>query len=218
MIYFRTPYIPLTILLLLFLTLATTGCGRKIGCSNLANVHFLGTVQDLNWFAAQITDTMIEQASPMLIQHNPKMPIFITTFVDNNDLARTNAFGRVIQKAVANQFITRNFSIQETLLGNTIFIEPRHGETILTRDLSRLATIQSSQAVIVGTWSRTGRTLYLSIRAVNPTNNLIISAQSYRLCMDDDILELFNFKIKNDMKDEIRPPNQPWLNRILPNL
>lgn len=206
---------PGLVVLLLLLLAITAGCGRRIGCSNLANVYFLGTVEDLNLFATHMTDALIKEASPMLIQRNPALPIFVTTFVDDNDLARTNAFGRILQKAVSNQFVRRDFPVQETLLGDTIFIEPRHGETVLTRDLRKLAKMQNSQAVIVGTWSRTGRTLYISVRAVNPITGFIISAQQYRLCMDDDIMELFHLKVK-DEQDEIFPPHRPWLNRILP--
>ncbi len=208
-----------TVFLLFFLLITTASCSvisRKVGCSYLANVHFLGTVEDLNNFGFRMADNLIRQAQPILIQRNPNLPIFITTFVDDNNLEQTNAFGRILQKAVSNRFIRREYPVQETMMGDTIFIEPRQGETVLTRDLSRLALVKHSQAVIVGTWSRVGRTLYLSIRAVNPLNNFIISAQSYRLCMDDDILELFQLRTKKKrIRDEIREPAQPVLNRVL---
>ncbi len=205
-----------TVFLLFLLLLATAGCSRKVGCSYLANVHFLGSVEDLNIFARKMADDIINQAQPMLIQRNPNLPIFITTFVDDNNLEQTNAFGRILQKSVCDRFIQHEYPVRETMMGNTIFIEPRQGETVLTRDLSRLALEQHCQAVIVGTWSRVGRTLYISIRAVNPLNNFIISAQSYRLCMDDDILELFHLRTKKKrVEDEIPEPSQPRLNSIL---
>ncbi len=204
-----------TVFLLFLLLLIATGCGRKVGCSYLANVHFLGSVEDLNLFGQKMADDIINQAQPMLVQRNPNLPIFITTFVDDNNLEQTNAFGRILQKSVSDRFIQHDYPVRETMMGNTIFIEPRQGETVLTRDLSRLALVQHSQAVIVGTWSRVGRTLYISIRAVNPLNNFIISAQSYRLCMDDDIMELFHLRTKKKrIDDEIPEPSQPRLNSI----
>ncbi len=205
-----------SLFLLLVIIFVASGCTRNIGCSQLANVYFLGTVEDLNKFSAKVADDLVENSRPLLIQHNPGLPIFITTFVDDNDLSQTNAFGRILQKAIGNRLVSREFPVRETLLGNTIFIEPRRGETILTRDLSHLAQKQHSQAVIVGTWSRTGRTLYLSVRAVNPSDNTIISARSYRLCMDDDILELFHLQTKKKKRDEITAPSRPLLNGILP--
>ncbi len=206
----------ISLFLLVLLIVTVTGCTRRIGCSHLANVYFLGTVEDLNKFSIKAADDLIENARPLLVQRNPNLPIFITTFVDDNDLSQTNAFGRILQKAISNRLVSREFPVRETLLGDTIFIEPRRGETILTRDLSRLAKMQNSQAVVVGTWSRTGRTLYLSVRAVNPVNNFIISARSYRLCMDDDILELFHLKTKKKIREEIAAPSRPLLNRVLP--
>ena len=211
----RTTLAALT--LAVILPLAFGGCARRIGCSNLANIHYLGTVADLNSFAYDLADDLITGANPALMQQNPKMPILVTSFVDLNDLTKTNAFGRVIQRSIASRFVQNNYSVKEILLGSSIFIEPRQGETILTRDLTLLANNSSSQAVVVGTWTRTGQTLYLSVRAVHPETGNIISSKDYHLCMDDDILELFSLRVQAD-RDDIVEPHEPWLNKILPIL
>ncbi len=201
--------------LALFLSGALGGCARRIGCSNLANVYYLGTVADLNRFAYRATDKLIEGAKMRLYPHNPRLPILVTTFVALGDLTKTNDFGRIMQRAMASRFVQRDFMVRETLLGDTIFIEPRQGETVLTRDLQLLANNHKAQAVVVGTWTRSGRTLYISVRAVNPKDGRILSSQDYHLCMDDDILELFRLQT---IDDSIGEPRAPFLKSVLPLL
>ncbi len=204
-----------TILLVLLLVtvLFSCGCAQRISCKGFAAVDFLGTSTDLSRFAYRITDDLILTARPPLYPRNPNLPILVTTFVDNNDLSKTNSFGRTLQRAISSRFVQQDYSVKEILLGDTCFIEPREGLTVLTRDLSRLALDSNTQAVVVGTWSRTGRTLYLNARLVNPEDSTIIASKDYRLCMDDEVLEMFSLTV-DEGRDEIPPPSRGVLNTI----
>lgn len=220
----RTKSRLLSCIILLFLfsaALFSTGCARNMSCRGYAAVNFLGTSTDLRKLAHRMTDDLILSARPMLVPRNPNLPVLVTTFVDNNDLSRTNAFGRTLQTAMSSRFVQQDYSVKEILLGDTYFIEPREGLTVLTRDISRLALGANTQAVVVGTWNRTGRTLYINTRLVNPGTGAIISSKDYRICMDDEIFELFNLEAKDAPyanRDEIRKPSRGILNTIFPFL
>ena len=207
------------LMLLCSAALFSAGCTRNMSCRGYAAVNFLGTSTDLSRLAHRMTDELILSARPMLVPRNPNLPILVTTFVDNNDLSQTNAFGRTLQTAMSSRFVQQDYSVKEILLGDTYFIEPREGITVLTRDISRLAVGANTQAVVVGTWNRTGRTLYINARLVNPETGGILSSKDYRICMDDEILELFNLEAKDTSgkdRDEISPPSRGILNTIFP--
>lgn len=203
---------PFSCLVLLSLLCFLGGCAQ-LNCTSVEK--FLGGKTNLVTFSYKIADQAIDSSHPPLAPRNPNMPVLITTFVDNNDLTRTSKLGRLLQDHIKSRFVQRGYTIQEYKLGNTLFIEPKSGETILTRDLSKLEGAQNAQAILVGTYSRTNRTLYISTRLVTPLNNNIIASNDYKLCMDRDILDLFNLQLRYEDQGMIDEPSQPLLNKIL---
>jgi len=93
-------------------------------------------------------------------------------------------------------------------------ISPGSGETILSRDLSLITADQAAQAILVGTYSLINRTLYISARLVNPANKNILSAHSYRLCMDDNLLAMFGLQREMEDGDTIEAPSESILDKI----
>lgn len=197
---------------LLLILLMISGCS-SLNCTKLENI--LGANTDLVSFSYSIADTLIERALPPLVPHHPDMPVLITTPVDNNDLSRTSRFGRVLQEHIASRFVQRGYTVRDVKIADSLTIEPKSGETILTRNLSHIIEEQPAQAILVGTVSRTNRLLYISMRLVNPVNNNILSTNDYRLCMDDDILALFGLQRQGDIENGVKQPSQPFLNSIL---
>ena len=175
----------------------------------------LGGNTDLIQFSYTIADHLAERAMPPLTPRHPDMPILVTTFVDNNDLQQTSHFGRVLQEHIASRFVQLGYTVRELKLTNTLHIEPKSGETILSRDLTQLSSGQQAQAILVGTISMTNRILYISARLINPVNNNILASDDYRLCMDDNILAMFGLQHRDDIDKPISEPGQPFLNSIL---
>ncbi len=165
-------------------------------------------------FSYNIADHLAQRAMPPLIPRQPNMPVLVTTFVDNNDLEQTSQFGRVLQEHIASRLVQLGYTVREMKLANTLRIEPKSGETILTRDLSQLSSGQQAQAILVGTISRTDRILYISARLINPLNNNILATDDYRLCMDNNIQAMFGLQRQNDIDTPIAEPRQPFLNSI----
>ena len=95
-----------------------------------------------------------------------------------------------------------------------LLIEQKSGETILSRDLRKLAPLAKGQAILVGTFSISNRTLYVSARFVNPTDNSIVSSSDYRICMDENILAMFGLMRETGGGNEIQEPKRSLLNSI----
>ena len=143
------------------------------------------------------------------------MPILVTTFVDNNDLEKTSHFGRVLQEHIASRLVQLGYTVREMKLSNTLKIEPRNGEIILSRELAQLNPNQEAQAILAGTISKTNKILYISARLISPINNNILATDDYQLCMDADILSMFGLRHQNNSEKPINEPQQPALNSIL---
>jgi TolB-like protein len=188
------------------------------GCSYFNGTrveNILGGKTNLIHFSYTIADRLAERALPPLVPHHPNMPILVTTFVDNNDLQQTSHFGRILQEHIASRFVQLGYTVREIKLSNTLHIEPRSGETILSRDLSQLSGGQQAQTILVGTISRTNRILYISARLINPVNSNILATDDHQLVMDDDILAMFDLQRQSDSDSAIEEPEQPFLNSIL---
>lgn len=189
-----------------------SGC-TSFNCTRLESL--LGANTDLIRFSYSIADHLAERAMPPLVPRQSNMPVLVTTFVDNNDLQQTSHFGRILQEHIASRLVQLGYTVREIKLAGTLHIEPKSGETILTRDLPLLNAEQQAQAILVGTISRTDRILYISARLINPVNSNILATDDYRLCMDDNILAMFGLQRQDDIDKPVAEPKQPFLNSIL---
>ena len=201
-----------TSFLALFMLTLFSGCAN-LNCTRLEGL--LGGKTDLVDFSYKIAEDLVDSALPPLVPRHPDMPVLITTFVSNSDLERTSSFGRLLQEHVASRLAQLGYTVKELKLAHHLYIEPKAGETILTRDLTQLNPDLSAQAIVVGTFTRTNRKLYLSSRLINPANNNIISSKDYKLCMDDEILAMFGLQRSLDNSNSVDEPSQPILNKIL---
>jgi TolB-like protein len=187
------------------------------GCSSFNGTrldNILGKDTDLINFSFLIAENLVERSMPPLIPSHPDMPILVTTFVDNNDLTKTSRFGRLLQEHIASRMVQLGYTVREIKLTKTIDIQPKSGETVLSRDLSKISDELQAQALIAGTISRSDRMLYISARVITPGNSNIIATYDHQLYMDDNLLALFGLRYQNEMDTPISEPKQPRLNSI----
>lgn len=206
----KTPRIFFNLHILLIL-IFLSGCAN-LNCTRLEGL--LGGKTNLVDFSYKIAEDLVLAAVPPLIPRSDEMPVLVTTFVSNSNLEKTSSFGRLLQEHLSSRLVQLGYTVKELKLANNLYIEPQSGETILTRDLSQLNPNLNAQAIVVGTFTRTNRMLYLSSRLINPATNNIISSNDYTLCMDDDILAMFGLQRHTDDGGTVAEPSQPILNKI----
>jgi TolB-like protein len=185
------------------------------GCSDLNGTRFektLGKDTDLINFSYQIAENLVERSMPPLIPMHPDMPIMVTTFVDNNDLTKTTRFGKLVQEHISSRMVQLGYSVREIKLTKTINIDPKLGETVLSRDLTKISGEVQAQAILAGTFSRSDRMLYISARLIAPENTNIIATYDTQLYMDDNLLALFGLRRQDEIENPIAEPKQPNLN------
>jgi TolB-like protein len=177
--------------------------------------RFIGGEADLIAFSYTIADELTNAAFPPLVPRHPDMPLLVTTFVDNNNLKKTSKFGRILQEHTSSRLVQLGYAVKEIKMTGSLLIEEQSGESILSRDLSKIAPSMKTQAILVGTFSFTNRTMYISARLVNPSNNVILSSGDYRLIMDSTVLAMFGMQREDGSGSEIKEPRRPLLNSLL---
>lgn len=180
------------------------------GCSYFNGTRLegaLGADEDLISFSYSIAQKLEEGALPPLQARNPDQPILVTTFVDNNDLTKTSQFGRLLQQHITSRLVQLGYTVKEIKLREELLIKPKSGETILSRDVKLLKPSLSAQAILVGTYSYSGRTLYISARLINPDTSTIISSVDYRLIMDANVMAMFG--VTPAGSDSFGPVSEP---------
>jgi TolB-like protein len=182
------------------------------GCTSLNGTRFeklLGKDTDLIDFSYQIAENLVERAMPPMIPRHPDMPVLVTTFVDNNDLAQTSRFGRLLQEHITSRLVQLGYTVREIKLTGTLNIDPKSGETVLSRDLAKLVGAQQAQAILAGTVARSDRVLYVSARLISPENSNIVATYDHQLYMDDNILAMFGLRKPDENDQPIAEPRQP---------
>jgi len=182
------------------------------GCSDLNGTRFqkvLGKDTNLIGFSYEIAEDLVDTSMPPLVPRHPDMPVFVTTFVDNNDLTKTSKLGRILQEHIASRIVQLGYTVREIKLARTINIEPKSGETILSRDLRKISGELKAQAIVVGTISRSDHVLYISARVVAPENGNIIATYDHQLYMDDNLLAMYGLRNLDEFDNPIAEPEQP---------
>ncbi len=182
------------------------------GCSSFNDTRLapvLGYDTDLIRFSYIVAEKLVDRSMPPLMPRHPDMPILVTTFVDNNDLSQTSRFGRLLQEHIASRIVQLGYTVREIKLMQTINIEPKTGETVLSRDLAKISGELQPQAILAGTIARSDRSLYISTRLIAPANGNILATFDHQLYMDDNLLALYGLRRQDSLDIPIAEPKQP---------
>ncbi|MBL4901314.1 MAG: hypothetical protein JKY62_01520 [Desulfocapsa sp.] len=183
-----------------------------LNCTNLEN--FLGDDINLVNIGNQIADDITGKAMPPLRPRHPEDAILVSTFVNIHDLGQTSQMGMLLQSHIGSRLVQQGYVVKEVNLRNTLKIHPLEGEQILSRDLSQIDSDLSVQAILLGTYSVNNRILYITAKLVDPVKRNILSARSYRLCMDDTLLAMHGLKRKEKTPNTVQPPSESLLDKI----
>lgn len=122
------------------------------------------------------------QAADALLQGtalDPNQPVLIATLVDLDDLGRSSRLGRLTSEHVAARLARQGVMVKELKLREQVFMEQSSGALLLSREIKDLSTEHAAQAVVVGTYTVAGDTVYISLKLVRPEGNIVVSAHDY---------------------------------------
>lgn len=138
-----------------------------------------------------VGDALIQlnhQAADALLQGvslDPRQPVLIATLVDLDDLERSSRWGRLASEHLAARLANRGVRVKELKLRNQIFMAQASGALLLSREVTELSLEHDAQAVVVGTYTVAGDTVYVSIKLIRPEGNTVVSAHDYSFALSE---------------------------------
>lgn len=119
------------------------------------------------------------------VQLDPRQPVLIATLVDLDDLERSSRWGRLASEHLAARLANRGVRVKELKLRNQIFMAEASGVLLLSREVTNLSLEHDAQAVVVGTYTVAGDTVYVSLKLIRPEGNTVMSAHDYSFALGE---------------------------------
>jgi TolB-like protein len=151
----------------------------------------LGTLLLAGCSTPPVGDALIQlnhHAADALLQGvslDPRQPVLIATLVDLEDLERSSRWGRLASEHLAARLANRGVRVKELKLRNQIFMAQASGALLLSREVTELSLEHDAQAVVVGTYTVGGDTVYVSLKLIRPEGNTVMSAHDYSFALGE---------------------------------
>lgn len=137
---------------------------------------------DLIELNQKATDALLQDAAL-----STDKPLLVAAFVDMDQLSESSRLGRLFSEQVTGRLAQRGYRVVELKLRDKLFMKKGQGAMMLSTELSELSQSQQAQAVVVGSYTHSGETLYLSVKLVGAQGNIILAAYDYSLPMDSNV-------------------------------
>lgn len=118
---------------------------------------------------------------------DPRQPVLIATVVDLESLTESTRLGRLVSEQIGSRLSNKGVRVKELKLREQLFMKQNTGELLLSREVRDLSQAHDAQAVVVGTYTSSGQTLYINLKLVKPEGNIVVSAHDYSLPLNGNI-------------------------------
>lgn len=139
--------------------------------------------QDVGDLVYLATQKMATHLPPYVVRNKP---IIVTTMVSVDDLTRSSTFGRLASQLILNKLAQNGYFVRDVTYMHALDIDARTGEMVLTRDAARLSRDMGAQAVVVGTYAKGGRQIYLNMRMLDANSGMVIASADVAIPYDAD--------------------------------
>ena len=132
-------------------------------------------------------DSLMAQLRTTLTQGQS---LIVATVVNIDALERSSTMGRLISEQVAGRFTQAGYRMVEMKFGNAVYVKRDQGEMMLTREINNLAKSYDAQAVIVGTYGESSDFVYVNLKVIQPTTNVVLAVHDYVMPLDSTVRSL----------------------------
>lgn len=144
-----------------------------------AEVYTQRFVWKMRYLAQQMHDTASARG-------REGMTVLMTTITPVDNLSAGTSFGRVATEQLMTEMNARGFRVIEARKTNDYMIADKAGEFSLSRDLKKIASEFSADAVLVGTYSRGREQVLLNVRLVDLKDSSTLGAGSAMMDLRGD--------------------------------
>ncbi len=123
------------------------------------------------------------------VRLDPKQPILVGTLVNLDALNESSRLGRLFSEHYATRMTMHGYGIEELKMRENLYIRDE-GALLLSREVFELSQSHRAQAVLVGTYANSRNMLYVNLRIVVPTGNIVVAAHDYALPIDGNMRDM----------------------------
>lgn len=162
-------------------------CVKSALCGTLALLAGCTTVDD--GLGADLIKLNYRAADALMqgVVLDPSQPVLVATLVDQEDLGESTRLGRLVSEHIGSRLSNTGTRVVELKLREQLFMKSDTGALLLSREVRDVSQAHSAQAVVVGTYTSSGQTLYLSLKLVKPEGNTVVSAHDYAIPLNANI-------------------------------
>jgi TolB-like protein len=167
-----------------FMTLRHTALGLVLMASLLGGCASVdeGLGSNLIVVNHRATDALMQK-----VKLDPSQPVLVATLVDQEDLGESSRLGRLFSEHIASRLASQGARVVELKLREQLFMKQTTGALLLSREVRDVSQTHNAQAVVVGTYTSSGQTLYVSLKLVRPEGNTVMAAHDYALPLNANI-------------------------------
>ncbi len=166
---------------LLTATAATVAVLASSGCASYYYGSAAGAAPvDLVGANYAAVDALLLQSPPL----DPALPLMVATIVQIDRLSESSRLGRLLSEQLAGRLAQRGLRVTELKLRETLAMRSGQGQLLLSGEAREVVQAQAAQAVLVGTYAVSPRAVFISLKLVHPSGNVVLAAYDYALPMD----------------------------------
>jgi TolB-like protein len=72
-------------------------------------------------------------------------------------------------------------------LRNSVYLKRGQGELMLTREIGEVASAHNAQAVVVGSYAETRDAVFINVKVIQPSTNLVLAGHDYVLAKEGTV-------------------------------
>lgn len=129
---------------------------------------------------------LIQMAGSDLPSHGR---LIAASFADVNNLT-SSTFGRIASQQLVSSFVIEGYSFVEMLMRNSVYIDSREGEFLLSREVTNISQQHNAAAVLVGTYAVGKDNVFVTARLVRTSDNVIIGSYDYTVPLTPELRAL----------------------------
>lgn len=120
----------------------------------------------------------------------PNSRMIAASFADVNNLTSSSTFGRMASQQLVSSFVIQGYSFVEMLMRNSVYIDSREGEFLLSREVANLSTEHNAPVVLVGTYAVADENIFVTAKLIRTADNVIVASYDYAVPYTRDMRTL----------------------------
>jgi TolB-like protein len=114
-------------------------------------------------------------------------PLIMATIVNIDALEQTSMLGRLVSEQLSTRLAQGGMKMLEMKLRNSVYLKRGQGELMLTREIGEVASAHNAQAVVVGSYAETRDAVFINVKVIQPSTNLVLAGHDYVLAKEGTV-------------------------------